>query len=111
MNSKLVFIYDGQCPFCNQFAALLELKSGIPDIQVKNARELPPELPSGYDMDIKGAILLKDGEMLHGAKAINFICSRISNPSSALLRILTMTFSSKRRTNFMNCFILKHTKT
>ena len=106
MAPKLVFIYDGHCPFCNQFAALLELKSGLPHIQVKNARENPPELPKGYDMDQKGAILLIDNEMLHGADAINWICSQIKEPSDILLKILSVTFSSNRRTRFLFPFLL-----
>ena len=101
MDKRLVFIYDGQCPFCNQFAELLEFKSGLADIQIKNARELPKELPPGYDMDINGAILLKDGEMMHGATAINWICSQIKEPSDALLKILSITFSSNQRTKLI----------
>ena len=31
MENKLIFIYDGECPFCSKFAALLELKSNLPD--------------------------------------------------------------------------------
>ena len=100
MSPKLTFLYDGQCPFCNQFAELLELKSNLPNIQVKNARDSPAELPTGYDMDIKGAILLKDDQILHGAEAIHCICSHIDNPSSALLKLLSITFASNQRTNF-----------
>jgi len=106
MASKIVFIYDGQCPFCNQFAELLELKSGLPNLEVKNARESPPEIPEGYDMDIKGAILLKENEMLYGAEAINWICSQLNKPSGPLLKILTVTFSSSQRTNFFFPFLL-----
>ena len=39
MGQKFVFVYDGQCPFCNKFAELIELKSGIPDISILNGRE------------------------------------------------------------------------
>ena len=98
MSPKLTFLYDGQCPFCNQFAELLELKSNLPNIQVKNARDNPAELPTGYDMDIKGAVLLKDDQILHGAEAIHCICSNIDNPSSGLLKILSITFASNQRT-------------
>ena len=77
MNSNLLFIYDGQCPFCNKFAELLELKSNLPNLQVKNARENPPEIPAGYDMDKNGAILFKGKEMLCGANAINYIWETI----------------------------------
>ncbi|AAP99739.1 DCC1-like thiol-disulfide oxidoreductase family protein [Prochlorococcus marinus] len=104
MDSKLVFIYDGECPFCKHFAELLELKSGLPDISILNARENLPEITSllnrGYDID-NGAILLKDEEVLHGANAINWICSRIDKPSDSLLKILSIVFFSKKRTNFI----------
>ena len=101
MSSKLVFIYDGDCPFCNQFAQLLELKSNIPNVQIKNAREKPPEIPEGYDMDINGAILLKDDEILHGAEATHFICSQVNKPSDKLLKVLSVVFSSNQRTNLL----------
>ncbi len=107
MSSKLIFIYDGQCPFCNQFAELLELKSNLPNIEIKNARENPPELPTGYDMDSKGAILIKDDQVLHGAQAINMICSQIKAPSDMLLKILSLTFSSRERSNFIFPLLLR----
>ncbi len=106
MYNKLVFIYDGQCPFCNQFAELLELKSNLPNIQIKNARDNPAEIPSWYDMDVYGAILIKDDEMLQGSNAINWICSHIRQPSGPLLKALSSIFSSKKRTDFFFPFLL-----
>ncbi len=102
MSSKLVFLYDGECPFCNHFSALLELKSGLPGLTIKNARDNLPEMKSllekGYDLD-NGAILLKGDEVLHGAQAINWICSQITEPSDELLKLIALTFSSKLRTD------------
>ena len=106
MESKIIFIYDGQCPFCNQFAELLELKSNLQNIELQKARENPYRVPIGYDMDAKGAILFKDDEMLYGAQAINWICSQIKEPSGALLKILSVTFSSSKRTYFFFPFLL-----
>ena len=106
MESNLVFIYDGQCPFCNQFAELLELKSNLPNIQVKNARENPSDLPENYDMDISGAILIHDNEMLCGSEAIHRVCSQIDEPSDSLLRFLSVVFSSSSRTNSIFPFLL-----
>ena len=94
MKSKLVFIYDGQCPFCNHFAELLELKSGLSNIEIKDARENHSLIPEGYDMDKKGALLIRDDELLNGAQAINWLCSQVENPSGTLLKILSVTFSS-----------------
>ena len=102
MSSKLVFLYDGECPFCNHFSELLKLRSDLPGLTIKNARDNLPEMKSllerGYDLD-NGAILLKGDEVLHGAQAINWICSQITKPSDELLKLIALTFSSKLRTD------------
>tara|TARA_Y100001968_G_scaffold301689_1_gene314224 strand:- start:24302 stop:24682 length:381 start_codon:yes stop_codon:yes gene_type:complete len=101
MDEKLTFIYDGQCPFCNQFAELLELKSNIPSIEIKDARSFPVELPSSYDIDVEGALLIADDQMLSGANAINYICSKLKDPSDNLLKILAVIFQSSKRTRII----------
>ena len=70
-------------------------------IQIKDARENPPEIPLGYDMDEQGAILISDRQLMTGANAINFICSQMNEPSDKLLTILKVVFSSKTRTGFI----------
>ena len=107
--STLTFIYDGECPFCNHFAQLLELKSKIKNISILDGRKNPVLiknlLKKGYDLD-KGAILLKDKEIFHGANAINTICKLINQPSDKLLTILSTTFKSKKRTKFIFPFLV-----
>ena len=102
MTSKYTFIYDGECPFCNHFAELLEIKSNISNIKIldgrKNLSLINSLLNKGYDLD-KGAILLKDEDIFHGPKAINTICKQINNPSGSLLLILSKIFKSNERTN------------
>ena len=109
MNSNYTFIYDGECPFCNHFAELLELKSKVNNISILDARKNPKlvkELLSrGFDID-KGAVLLHEDKILHGHEAINTICKQISNPSSNLLKILTMTFKSSKRAKFIFPFLV-----
>ena len=107
--STLTFIYDGECPFCNHFAELLELKSKIKDIKILDGRKNPELikdlLNKGYDLD-KGAILIKNNEIFHGANAINTICKLIKHPSSKLLEILSTTFKSSKRTKFIFPFLV-----
>ena len=102
MTSNYTFIYDGECPFCNHFAELLEIKSKINNIKIldgrKNLTLINSFLKKGYDLD-KGAILLKDENIFHGAEAINTICKQIKNPSSHLLLLLSRLFKSTKRTN------------
>jgi predicted DCC family thiol-disulfide oxidoreductase YuxK len=101
MTPNYTFIYDGECPFCNHFAELLEIKSKISNIKIldgrKNITLIESLLEKGYDLD-KGAILLKDEDIFHGAEAINTICKQISNPSSSLLLLLSSIFKSNKRT-------------
>ena len=104
MTTNYTFIYDGECPFCNHFAELLEIKSKIKNIKIldgrKNLALINSLLEKGYDLD-KGAILLKDEEIFHGAEAINVICKRINNPSSSLLLLLSRVFKSTKRTRVL----------
>ena len=104
MTSSFTFIYDGKCPFCNHFAELLEIKSKIKNIKIidgrKNLTLINSLFHKGYDLD-KGAILLKDEEIFHGAEAINTICKQINNPSSSLLLLLSKVFKSTKRTNVL----------
>ncbi len=62
-------------------------------------------LEKGYDID-NGAILLKGDEILHGAEAINWVCSQVKNPSDKLLKLLAITFSSTSRTNLIFPFLI-----
>ena len=104
MTANYTFIYDGECPFCNHFAELLEIKSKIPHITVINGRKnlniINSLLDKGFDLD-KGAVLIKGDDIFHGAEAINTICKEVENPSSRLLQILSVTFKSTKRTNFL----------
>jgi len=110
MNANLTFIYDGECPFCNHFAELLELKSKISNISILDARKnlkiTNSLLDKGYNID-KGAILLKDDDIFHGAEAINKVCNQINNPSGKLLKLLSNIFKSNKRTNLLFPFLVR----
>ena len=110
MNTDITFIYDGECPFCNHFAELLELKSKINNISIidgrKNLEIINSLLKKGYDID-KGAILLQGDDIFHGAEAINKICSQIKKPSGRLLKLLSKFFKSNKRTNLLFPFLLR----
>jgi len=106
IKDKVVFYFDGECPFCKYFAELVEIKSNLPNIKVVNARLYPSELPNNYDMDTSGACLKVKGELYTGAEAIKYICSRIKNPSNKLLELLASTFSSSKRSDLIFPYLL-----
>ena len=109
MPDKSLFIYDGECPFCNHFAQLLELKSSLSDFEILDGREnlalLTKLYNQGYDLN-KGAILINNENIMHGADAISWICSEIKEPSDSLLELLRILFISNKRTNFLFPFLL-----
>tara|TARA_B100000965_G_scaffold43047_1_gene31552 strand:- start:96 stop:497 length:402 start_codon:yes stop_codon:yes gene_type:complete len=104
MTDKSLFIYDGECPFCNHFSQLLELKSSLPSFEVLDGRKNLPLLyqlyKQGYDLN-KGAILINKGTIMHGADAINWICSEIKEPNDSLLEILRIIFTSNKRASLL----------
>ena len=110
MKAVLTFIYDGECPFCNHFAELLELKSKIKNISIldgrKNLKIINSLLKKGYDID-NGAILLSGDDIFHGAEAINIICNQINNPSGRLLKLLSIIFKSNKRTKLLFPFLIR----
>ena len=110
MNTDLTFIYDGECPFCNQFAELLELKSKLNNITIldgrKNLNLIRSLLEKGYDID-NGAILLKDDNIYHGSEAINTVCKQINNPSGNLLKLLSKIFKSNKTTTLLFPFLVR----
>ena len=73
MSDKFLFIYDGDCLFCNHFAQLLELKGSLPEFEILDGRENLPLLTQlynqGFDLN-KGAILIHNKNIRHGADAI-----------------------------------------
>ena len=104
MSDKSLFIYDGECPFCNHFAQLLELKCSLSNFEISDGREnlalLTKLYNQGYDLN-KGAILINNENIMHGADAISWICSEIKEPSDSLLELLRILFISNKRTNFL----------
>ena len=109
MSDKILFIYDGECPFCNHFAQLLELKSSLPTFEILDGRKdlalLSRLFNQGYDLN-QGAILIRDKEIMHGAEAISWICTQIKEPSDSLLEVLRIIFSSNKRANLFFPFLL-----
>ena len=109
MSNNTLFIYDGECPFCNYFAQLLELKSSIPSLHIIDGRNNQEKLielyKQGYDLN-KGAILINNGKIMHGADAISWICSEIKEPNDSLLEILRIIFTSNKRSKTLFPFLL-----
>lgn len=94
-----MLVYDGGCPFCRHFAALSELRSGIPGLQICDGRAdavLRRSLAArGFHLR-DGAMVLEGSQVWHGAEAIAWICRRM-RPSAALLQVLAPLMADRQR--------------
>ena len=104
MKYQCIFIYDGECPFCNHFAQLLDLKKSIPLLKIMDGRQNLAQLEKlykqGYDLN-EGGILLTNGNIMQGSEAITWICTQIKDPNEPLLEILRLIFTSNKRSKIL----------
>ncbi|HEY9189272.1 MAG TPA: DCC1-like thiol-disulfide oxidoreductase family protein [Sulfurovum sp.] len=74
MKQKLTLYYDRECPFCNRYAAFLELKQHY-DLELKNAREYYAEIDAlcqGLDIN-EGLIVVTEEQCLQGVDALRYL--------------------------------------
>ncbi len=104
-----ILVFDGGCPFCRHFAELSELRSGINSLQIRDGRSdklLRNKLAAkGFNLSY-GAILIDGENILHGADAINWICSRM-RPSANLLKILAPLMANQKRSRLLYPLLLQ----
>jgi len=99
MAAAPVLVFDGGCVFCRHFAELSALRSGIPDLQIRDGRwdqDLRHQLAQRGFCLRDGAIVLVGDQVLHGAEAISWLCARM-NPSPGLLQVLAPLFADGPR--------------
>lgn len=67
-------VYDGECPFCSRYVAMLRLKKALGAVRLLNARDGGPIVAAlvanGFDLD-EGMALILDGRVYHGADCVN----------------------------------------
>ena len=80
--ATLHIIYDGDCPFCSSYIALLRLRDQY-DVHLVDARK-EPAFAAQYGLDLnEGMIVDLDGKVHHGARAVALL-SRLSSTTSPL---------------------------
>lgn len=92
-------LYDGDCPFCSNYVALLRLKKAIGEVRLINAREAGPEVEAvraaQLDLD-EGMVFHWQGAMYHGDECMH-ILSLLSEPKGFIRWLTAWTFKSRKR--------------
>jgi predicted DCC family thiol-disulfide oxidoreductase YuxK len=96
----MTLVYDGACPFCNNYISKQRLEAVYGPVTLLDARSDDPRLifywQQGYPLD-DGMLLDHDGLILFGADALSYL-ARLSDPRSpfALMnRVLKIGFLSR----------------
>lgn len=96
--SKIRLIYDGECPFCRRYVALVRLRENF-SVELVDARtqpELYEELLSiGFDLDT-GMVMETNRQRYHGDECLQRM-AMLTSKSGALNRLNAWIFKSPGR--------------
>jgi predicted DCC family thiol-disulfide oxidoreductase YuxK len=81
---KLVIVYDGHCPFCDNYVRLMALRQIAGDVELIDARSAHPVVRRlealGYALD-EGMAVICGEKIYHGADAVILISNMIGEGS------------------------------
>jgi len=90
-------LYDGECPFCARYAALIRLRDAAGPVALIDARQGGPEVEAaakdGFDLN-EGMLLCLHGRTYFGAECIHRL-ALMTTPVGAFNRLNAMIFRSR----------------
>jgi predicted DCC family thiol-disulfide oxidoreductase YuxK len=91
-------VYDGECPFCSRYVALLRLRESVGPIELVDARSDAAIVrwlfERGYDLD-EGIAFVDRGKVWFGSDCLNRL-ALMATPSNLFNRINAAVFRSPR---------------
>ncbi|MGE5615609.1 MAG: DCC1-like thiol-disulfide oxidoreductase family protein [Bacillota bacterium] len=96
---KLRIIYDGACPFCDDYVRHQRLGRAVDGLELVDARA-HPEVLAEHSIDPAsledGMVVIADGRPHHGAQAIHLLATLGDAPSRAWVRAVAAASRSER---------------
>lgn len=98
IREDVTIVYDGECPFCQQYTQLLRLRASSGNVQLINARDntqpVIDAVERGFDLD-QGMIVIIEDRFYHGADAMH-VLAMLSTQTGWFNRLNYYVFRSKR---------------
>ena len=96
--TEILLVYDKECPVCDNYCRLVQIKEFTGDLKTIDARESSEVLDEitalGFDID-QGIVVKMDGEIFYGPDAIHAL-ALISSRSGFFNHLNYWMFKSKR---------------
>lgn len=90
-DNTLIIIYDGQCPFCQNYVQFMALRNAVSNISLIDARSENPLIADvvarGYDLD-EGMVAIFGERIYYGSDTLVLISS-LSSRQTVLQRIFS----------------------
>lgn len=103
MTQDLTILYDGQCPFCTRYVALMRLRKSVGKVVLVDARSDAPQvgaaIAQGLDLD-EGMAVIWGERTFYSADAVHLLAT-LSGSGGVLNRVQRVLFSSPRRAAWM----------
>lgn len=94
---EIILIYDKECPVCNSYSRVVQIRKTVGELKIIDARENSDVMneitAQGLDID-QGIVLKMDEKLYYGADAIHAL-SLISSRSGIFNRLNYWIFKSK----------------
>lgn len=95
-DAPAIIVYDGECPFCTRYVAMLRLKAAFGNVRLVDARSGDPVvqriLDAGLDLD-EGMALIQGEHVYHGDDCIHRL-ALMSTPSTLFNKLNGAIFKS-----------------
>jgi len=94
---KIILVYDKQCPLCDQYCQLVQIRKTVGELVILDAREESEAMAeitaAGLDID-QGMVLLMNDQLYYGADAVHAL-ALIGSRSGLFNRLNYWMFRSK----------------
>jgi len=102
-----IIVYDGECPFCTRYVAMLRLKAAFGNVRLVDARSGDPAvqriLDAGLDLD-EGMALIQGAQIYHGDDCIHRL-ALMSTPSTLFNKLNGAIFKSPTASRILYPFL------